>query len=258
MRLAFRILLIVILAGLIAGIIVVATSLDGIVKTGIETFGPKITKVTVNLESVHIVLFTGSAKVTGLVVGNPEGYKAPQSISVGLAEVGINPFSLLSDKIVIRTVHVISPEITFEGGLSGNNLSKIMENVNAFGKTGGAPATNAPTAAANRPGKKIEVDDFLITGAKVHVRLTDLGGKEMTLPLPDIHLTDLGKDSDGLTPADLTRAILKAVTSATVKAVANGASDLGKGAENLGKDAAKGAAEGVDKLKKGLGGLFGK
>jgi uncharacterized protein involved in outer membrane biogenesis len=255
MRVAFRIVLIVILVGVVAGVIVLATSLDGMVKKGVETFGPQITKVSVNLESVHIVLFTGSAKVIGLVVGNPEGYKMPQAISVGLAEVGVNPFSILSDKIVIRTVHVVSPEISFEGGLGGNNLSKIQENVNAFTKTGGKPSTKADASPA---AKKIEVDDFLITGARVHVRLTDLGGREMTLPLPDIHLTDLGKDTDGLTPADLTKAVLKAVTTATIKAVSAGATDLGKGAENLGKDAASSAAGDVDKVKKGLGGLFGK
>src|SRR5271165_7037667 len=103
-----------------------------------------------------------------------------------------------------------------------------MENVNGFAKGGGKTATNAPATAASQPGKKIEVDDFLISGAKVHVHLTDLGGKEMTLPLPDIHLTDLGTNTDGITPADLTRAVLKSVTSATVKAVASGASGLGK------------------------------
>jgi uncharacterized protein involved in outer membrane biogenesis len=258
MRIAFRIVLILILAGIVAGVIVVATSLDGIVKKGVETFGPQITKVSVDLEAVHIVLFTGSAKVTGLVVGNPQGYKTPQAINVGVAEVGVNPFSILSDKIVIRTVHVVSPEITFEGGLSGNNLSKIMENVNAFAKTGAKPSTNVAAPTASQPGKKIEVDDFLITNAKVHVRLTDLGGKEMTLPLPDIHLTDLGKDNGGLTPADLTRAVLKAITTATIKAVSAGATDLGKGVESLGKDAAGGTAEDVNKIKKGLGGLFGK
>lgn len=256
MRIAFRIVLILILVGIVAGIVVVATSLDGIVKKGVETFGPQITKVSVNLEAVHIVLFTGSAKVTGLVVGNPEGYKTPQAISVGLVEIGVNPFSILSDKIVIRTVHVISPEISFEGGLSGNNLGKIMENVNASAKTGAKPSNNGAAPAASQPGKKIEVDDFLITGAMVHVRLTDLGGKEMTLPLPDIHLTDLGKDSDGLTPADLTRAMLKAVTTATIKAVSASATDLGKGVENLGKDAAGGAVKSVDKIKKGLGSLL--
>jgi hypothetical protein len=255
MRVTFWIVVTLVLVGIVVGAIVVATSIDGIVKKGAETFGPQITKVSVNLESVHIVLFTGSATVTGLVVGNPEGYKMPQAISVGLAEVGVNPFSILSDKIIIRTFHVISPEITFEGGLSGNNLGKIMENVNAATKTGGKSSTNA---AASQPAKKIEVDDFLITGAKVHVRLTDLGGREMTLSLPDIHLTDLGKDDDGLTTAELTRVVLKTITTATIKAVSASATDLGKSVETVGKDASKATAEDVDKVKKNIGSLLGK
>ncbi len=236
-----RIVLILILAAIVAGGFWAASSLDGIVKRGIESFGPQITKVSVKLESIHIILFTGSAKVKGLVVGNPEGYKAPQAISVGLAEVGINPFSILSDKIVVRTMHVIDPEITFEGGLAGNNLSKIIENVNANGKTGGKTDTNA---VASQPSKKIQVDDFLVTGAKVHVHLTDLN-KEMTLTLPEIHLTDLGKGTDGLTAADLTRAMLKAISTATIKAVSVNATGLGNSVD-------------VDKLKKSIGGLFQK
>lgn len=229
--------------------IVVAVFLDGIVKTGVETVGPKITGVSIKLDEIHISLLTGSAKVKGLVVGNPDGYKTPNAISVGLADVGVNPLSVLSDKIVVRSIHVEAPEITFEGGLAGNNLSKIMDNVNATAQNGGPATTN--TAAKAKPAKKIEVDDFLITGAKVHISLTGLGGKEMTLPLPDIHLTDLGKGGDGLTATDLTRAVLQAITTATVKAVANGATDIGKGAENLG-------GAGVNKLKQGIGSLFGK
>src|SRR5277367_6760912 len=146
--------------------IVVALFLDNIVKAGVETVGPKITGVSVKLDEIHIGLLTGSAKVKGLVVGNPDGYKTPDAISIGLAEVGVNPFSVLSDKIVVRSVHVESPEITFEGGLSGNNLSKIMDNVNGSAQQGGPVSTNA--AGKPKPSKKIEVDDFLITGAKVH------------------------------------------------------------------------------------------
>ena len=116
-------------------------------------------------------------------------------------------------------------------------------------KNGGPASTN--TTANAKPAKKIEVDDLLITGAKVHVSLTGLGGKEMTLPLPDIHLTDLGKGSGGLTATDLTRAVLQAITSATVKAVGDAATNVGKGAEKLG-------GEGVNKIRQGLGGLFGK
>jgi hypothetical protein len=229
---------IVILVLVVAGAVVAVLSLDGIVKRSVETFGPQITKVAVNVDSVHIRLLNGSAEARGFVVGNPEGFKTTQAISVGLAEFGVNPVSILSDKIVIRTIHVESPEITFEGGLGGNNLGKILDNVKAVAKAGGPASarTGATPKTDARPGKKIEVDDFLITGAKVSGTLVLPNGREMalkTLSLPEIHLTDLGSGSGGLTPAELTRAVLEAVDSATVKAVAASTVNPAKGAKNL-------------------------
>jgi hypothetical protein len=248
--------------GLVVLTVVVVTGvslfLDAIVKKGMETVGPKITQVSIKVDAVNLTLLNGSAKVKGLVVGNPEGYKTPQAISVGSAAVGVNPLTVFSDKIVVRSVRVEAPEITFEGGLGGNNLSKIMDNVNAVAKNGGPASTNTTAKAGNEPGRKIEVDDFLITGAIVHVSLTGLGGREMTLPLPDIHLTDLGKDSAGITATDLTRRVLGAITTATIKAVANATTDIGKGAENLGKDAGKAVGQNADKISKGIGSLFKK
>ena len=54
----------------------------------------------------------------------------------------------------------------------------------------------------------------------------------MTLSLPPIHLTDLGKNPEGITAADLSRSVLDAIVAATVKAVGN-AGDLGKNAEQI-------------------------
>src|SRR5271154_396372 len=114
----------------VAAAIVAGFFLNPIMKKSVETVGPEITKTAITLDAVDLSLLTGSAKVKGLVVGNPEGYKTPQAISVGTISVSVNPFSVLSGKIVVRSVIVESPEITFEGGLSGNNLSKILDNVN--------------------------------------------------------------------------------------------------------------------------------
>lgn len=111
--------------------------------------------------------------------------------------------------------------------------------------------------AGSKPARKLEVDDLLITGAKVHVNVTGMG-KEVTVPLPNIHLTDMGKGADGITATDLTRRVLDALTAATVKAVANSASDIGAGALNVGKDTGKTATENVNKITKDLGGLFKK
>jgi hypothetical protein len=248
----FLSVVIVLVVLIVVAVIVAGFFLGTIVKTGMETVGPKITQVSIKVDAVKLTLLNGSAQVKGLVVGNPEGYKTPQAINVGSADVDLNPFSVLSDKIVIRSVRVEAPEITFEGNpFSGNNLSAIMKNVNAATKGGGPGSMNAATKPAGQAGKKIEVDDFLITGAKVHVSLSGIGGKEMTLPLPDIHLTNLGKDKNGITAADLTRRVLDTITTATIKAVANATTDIGTGA-------GKAAGEGMNKITPGIGGLFKK
>jgi len=245
--------LVIVLAVLIVGAgVLLSFFLGPIVKEGMETVGPKILQVSVRVDAVNLSLLTGSAGIKGLVVGNPEGYKAPQAISVGSAAVGVNPFSVLSDKIVIRSVRVEAPEITFEGNpFSGNNLSTILKNVNSATKSGGPAATNATAKTAGKPGKKLEVDDFLITGAKVNFN-------GVTLPLPDIHLTDLGKGNEGITGPELTKRVLDAITTATIKTVAGAATDVGKSAEKVGKDLGKSLGSNVSGLSKSLGGLFKK
>ena len=243
----------------IVAVVVAGLFLGDIIKAGMETVGPKITQVTIKVDAVHLSLLTGAAKIQGLVVGNPEGYKMPQAISVGVVAVGVNPASVLSDKIVVRSVEVRDPEITFEGNpLGANNLTKIRDNVSGASAARQNPATNQTAQAASAPGKKLEVDDFLITGAKVHVSITGMGGKETTVPLPDIHLTNMGKGPEGITATGLTQQVLDALTASTIKAVANSASDLSKSAVDLGKGAGKSATEDVNKITKSLGGLFKK
>jgi hypothetical protein len=156
----------------------------------------------------------------------------------------------------VRSIRVQSPEITFEGGLKGNNLGKIMDNLNATTKAAAqAPSTQSAKA---KPARKFEVDDFVVTGAKVHASLTGLGGREMTLTLPDIHLTNLGKGDNGVTATDLSRRVLQAVVSATIRAVANSSVDIGKNVENLGKQGGHAVSNSVNKISHGLGDLFKK
>ena len=248
---------------LVIAVLVVGTHLDGIIKTGVETVGPKITQTTLTVEAVNVSLLGGSASVKALVLGNPAGCKAPQAISIGTTAVSLAPGSILSDKIVIHSVEIRDADVTFEGNPFGaNNLTKIMDNVN--GTTTSATGTGAAAPAGEKkPAKKFEVDDLLISGAKIHANLTGgLVSREVTLPLPDIHLTDLGQGNDGITAADLTKKILGEITTGTITALVSYASSLSKdvtgAAKSVGEEAAKAAGEGVNKLKQGLGNLLGK
>lgn len=256
---------------LLVAVLVAGVHLGDLVKAGMERVGPKVTRTTLTVDKVNLSLFSGSAGVHGLVLGNPEGFKALTSISISNAAISLAPGSVLSDKIVIHSIEVRAPDITFEGSLVGdnNNLSKILANVNSMSGPGNQTGTSAPAPAApagpRKPAKKLEVDDFLITGARVHANLTGVVNKEFTLTLPAIHLTDLGKGADGITGADLTQKVLSEITAATIQALASDVANLGKDAAKAARgvvngvlqNSSNGVGDSVDKLKKGLGGLLG-
>ncbi len=234
--------------------VVVAMFLGDIVKKGVETAGPMVTKVDVKLDKASISLL-GSAQLKGLFVGNPPGCKTDSAIKVGEVSVSLKPLSVLSDKIMVESVKVLSPEITIEGGINNNNLTKILDNVNAA--AGGSDAT-AKKTDEKQGGKKIQVTDLTITGAKVHANTLLSGGKTLTVPLPDIHLTNLGTGSDGMTPAELTKKVMDQLMGEVVPALTKGVADVGKEALNLGKGATDDAKKSVEQVTGGLKGLFKK
>jgi uncharacterized protein involved in outer membrane biogenesis len=248
-RLLLLLILLIILAALAAHFF-----LDGEVKRLVESIGPQLTKVSVKLERVNLMLLSGSGKLTGLVVGNPEGYKSPSAISSRSISLSLKPSSLLDDKIVIRSINLQGPEVTFETDLTQNNLGKILSNLDESTGGGKEPKETPKEPAAK---KKLEVDDFLITGAKLHVVVSSLGGKSATVALPEIHLKDLGTSPEGITPAELSRVVLKQLEASAAKAAEGAIVDLSKGAVYLGGETSKVVpTNAVDKVTKGIGNLF--
>ncbi|HXT10188.1 MAG TPA: hypothetical protein VN873_01390 [Candidatus Angelobacter sp.] len=246
---------------LVALIIIAALAvhffLDSAVKRGVETIGPKLTKVDVKLDGVHLSLLSGAGSIKGLAVGNPEPYKSPHSITVGTASLALQPGSLFADKVIIKSIDVESPEITFEGGLTGNNLKKIEDNINAA--TSGPHGTNVANATPKeqkKANRKLEVDDFKITGAKLTATLTDLGGKTITIPLPTIELQNLGTGPDGITPAELTKKVLSEIEKKSVEAVSSSAGNLGNLAGSLTKGLGTNTSGSVSNITRGLGKFF--
>src|SRR5436305_6918866 len=122
----------VVLVVLVLFVVAVGVSiycLGSIVKKGVETVGPQITGTEIKLDSATLSLLSGSGKLKGLLVGNPEGFKTASAIKVGAVSLGVAPRSVFSDKVHVKEVRVEAPEITFEGGLKGNNLSRLLDNV---------------------------------------------------------------------------------------------------------------------------------
>jgi uncharacterized protein involved in outer membrane biogenesis len=235
---------------LIAGLVVGFLSLNRIVKKGVETVGPAMAKVEVKVKDVDLSPFSGSGKIQGLLVGNPSGFKTPAAVQADVVSMKVEPRSLMGDKVIIRSLRMEAPEITFEGDLKGNNLSKILENVQ--GTEEKTPATKEEAKAKTR---KLQVDEFVLTGAKVHVNSPLLAGKTATVSIPDINLTNLGQGPEGITPAELTKRVLKEVIEGTVKSIGANLGDLTKGVTEGLKNVSTNAVEGATKK---IGDLFKK
>lgn len=246
-------LAIVVVVLLIAAIVFAFLSLNRIVKKGVETVGSQVTKVSITLDSVDISVLSGQGTIKGMVIGNPEGYKTESAIRMGEATLQLAPKSLLSDKIVVNKINVVAPEITFEGSLKGSNLTKLLANVEEFTAS---LASQGSRKGGGGAGRKLQVDDFRITGAKVNLSMTMLGGKKMSVPLPDIHLENLGAGPEGITAGELIKQVLSVVVQSTTKEVTGALGKLGEGATEAVKDIGKGATEGAKKATEGIKSLF--
>lgn len=253
-KLLFRIAIGLVVLILLA-LVTLGLFLDRAIRSGVEAAGPKLAKVPVRLESVNVSLLSGSGKIKGLVVGNPEGYQTPHAIRMGAASLTLQPGSLLSDKIVVRSIRIESPEIIFEGGLRGNNLSQIRDNLNAA--LGGGPSTSPASSGAEKPARKLQVDELWITGGSVKVSLKG-SGFAAPVPLPEIHLTNLGQGPEGITPAELAQKVLAAITESAIKAAAGAVTDIGKSAAEAAGQTGKQATEQLEKTAKGITDLFKK
>jgi uncharacterized protein involved in outer membrane biogenesis len=205
--------------------------LGNIVKSGVERVGPAVTKVPVKLDSAKVSVFGGMGVLKGFVIGNPEGYKSPEAISVGTVSVSLVPRSVLSDKVVIRSIKVEAPVITFEkNSLTGSNLEKILDNLGGEKKpTDPSPEPAKPSEGSS---KKLQVDEFIITGAKVNATVPIVG--TYTVALPELKLANLGQGPEGITGAELGQRVMTLLLEATTKAVAEQApGTAGKAAETI-------------------------
>ena len=227
--------------------------LNSMIKAGVEAVGPKITGTTVKLDAVDISPFSGQGRLKGLVVGNPKGFQTESAFKIADAKVKVDQKTALSDKLIIEEILIDGPEITYEGSPSGSNISKIQENVAAFGKSVGTKEGAESKSEKKDPTqKKVQINHFIVKNGQVKLSASLLKGKALTVRLPDLHLRDIGKESGGVTVQKAAAEVFAAINKSVLQSVASSGKLLEKGAE----EAAKGLGSEAGKAVEGLKGLF--
>ena len=235
----------------VVGVFAFVLFLDRIVKSGVETVGPMVTKTTVKLDKAQFSLMAGRVNLEGLLVGNPEGFKTPSAIQVGQVTVQVKPGSVLSDVIEIDEITIKAPEITYEHkGLLDSNLKALLANVSGEGSD--KPAESPAEKPASE--KRFKVKRIHIEGAKINLSATVLGGSAASLPMPTLTMENIGTSGDGITAGELTKEILGKILTGVTEVVKQGLTSGGEAASGLGKEADKA----LNKTTEGIKNLFKK
>jgi hypothetical protein len=209
--------------------LIVAFMLGSIVKKGINHAGPQITQTSVVLEDAKISPFSGKGTLKGLTVGNPAGWTTPRAFYLGEVSIDLEPGSLTKDHIVINSIVIDRPEITFETKITSSNLQDLLKNIQQSSGASTPPSQPSPegkpsTPAEDRKPVKLEVKSFRLQNAKVIV-----AGAGTTVPveIPSLVLENLGTREGGLTPEQLAAAVLKEITAQVAQAGAKKAAEKG-------------------------------
>jgi hypothetical protein len=216
-----------ILAAVIAGAAWLAFSLDSLVKSAIERYGPEITGVSVNVGSVSLSPRDGHGSIKSLRLGNPKGYKTARALTLGEISIALDPMTLGSDVIRIREIVISGADITYEKVNNLTNLEAIQRNVEAYarGVGGGQPEAGGPQ-------KKMIIDSLVIRSSKVNLNSALTAGGTLSVALPDVRLRDIGKRSNGATAGEVTRQVINALVASVTRAAASGLKKGAGGAAN--------------------------
>lgn len=250
--------IVVVLVVLVAALVWFAFSqMDRLVKAGIETATPPVVLTAVTVGEVKLSPFSGSGLIENFVIANPEGFSGPYALRIGKADVALDTSASNPEKIVLKHIHLIDPEIHLEVGLNGTNLKQIAKNAEAFA---GGEAKAQPAAAAAQtqsapdapPEKalKLQINELIIRGARVSAGTSLVQGAKAEATLPEIRLSDIGSGPEGISPAALTAKVLSVLSTEAAK---HGASGSLKNLLNGGD-----AGGGTGGLKDGMKKLFGK
>jgi len=193
---------------LIAVILVLGISnLGSIITKAVNTYGPDITKTELRLRGADISIFSAEVDLRDFYLGNPKGFDSPKALSVGSIQMNVDESSLTKNTIIVDTIQVLAPEIVYEKIGNTDNFKAILNNVKKSAKMTDKPEGEKPEKQGD--GKKLLIRSLIVQDGMVNLSVAALGEEEsVCAALPDIHMTDLGKEKGGASPEEIFEEVL--------------------------------------------------
>ncbi len=263
-------ILIIIVVLIVAGVGILYLSLDGIIKSVVESQGTEQLKVPTTLDSVNLSLLHGTLGLTNFAIGSPQGFSAPQMMSLGGLSVDTGGVMKLRDEpIHISSIRIDQPKLVIEQAGLKLNFKALIDGMSGGASTSAAPAPAAPAAqpatpAPASPSKTMMliIDDLTMDGASVVIRPGIQGvAQEIDVAIPSIDLKNIGNadgNQNGEAMKDVVATLIKTMVTkaaesdkvpAEVKVLLNGNLTTAK-MEDAAKNTAQKAVQDLQSGKK--------
>lgn len=197
---------------LVIGLVIVYVSLNGIVRSAVETGATRSLKVPTTLDAASISPFGGSAALHKLKIGSPEGFSAPHMFTLGEVSVSSSLGNLFGDPVRVVSIRIDRPHLVIEQAGGKFNFMVLKDNL-------------TPDKPAEEPGQsdgealKLVIETLEVSGAQISLRPGIPGVKEQyDLTVPSLELKNIGTADGTQTGEEIGRVVTDLATALAQRA----------------------------------------
>ncbi len=150
----------------------------------------RITETETVIEGLKVNLWRGNLRLTGLQIGNPEGFESPFFFRLDELSVDLQPRSLNRELTTVDSLIIRGIELNFEYEklLADGNLGALLEQVGS--KLEPAEPT-PPPPAAEEADKRLRIDYFALSDVRLRFHSPAFAGGSEEIIVPSVELRDL-------------------------------------------------------------------
>lgn len=203
----FKWVLLVLVLLIVAGLVVLYLNLNGIIHRTVESESTASLNVPTDLGGVNLGLFGGTLSMHDFVVSSPEGFSAPQMLSLGNLDVAVSYGDLRDDPVKVQSIRIDAPKLVIEQSGGKFNFQALMN-------TQSAPPPNEEGEPL-----KLVIEQLAITNAEVVLRPGIPGlAEEITVPIPAVEIQNIGSGEGNQNGAALKEVAMTVITTLVAKA----------------------------------------
>jgi len=199
----------VIAAGLVLAVIAVSIALvmnvGGLAKMGVERISSKTLGASVSIASLDISLQNKQITVSGLKVGNPQGYSQPHALTID--SIVIAAEDMKQDLLVFNEIKASGATLNLEVTDKSSNFMDLRANAK----------NNIPPPDAAKEQAKVIVRSVVLEKATLNPGIILAGTAPQPVTLPDIRIRGIGEQTNGVLAAEAIAQVVNYVVQVAMK-----------------------------------------